>query len=449
VTAPRPATRALLVGVDVGTTLTKAGLIDAEGRELGVAAAPTAWTKTPTGAEADAIALADAAIDAVRRLLATAPEGDIIGVGVTSMAETVILLDQEGEPVVPAVAWHDTRAAGQMAALNAELGAERVGRTTGLGTWQIPSVPVLRWFTDNRPETARATTALSVAEWVVHRLGGHAAAEASLASRTGALDIAARRWWSEALEWAGVATTLFPEVRPAGASWGRVTSHDPALVRIHGARLTVAGHDHACASVGVGILGPAQVMDSCGTAEAVIRPVPVTATRDLGVGLPDGISTGWHVLPDSYLLLGGRLLGLDLMRVLERLGATTRHGQTTLDAGALAGGSIDTASAAWLTACTGHVDEAARLLRSVERIGGPVEEVRLSGGWARNPVLRHLKAEAFPHPVYPDVEEAGIRGAALFAGQAGGLYRSPAEFPAPPLTGDQVAGERPTPSSLV
>jgi sugar (pentulose or hexulose) kinase len=289
------------------------------------------------------------------------------------------------------------------------------------------------------PVTDRAVTALSVGEWIVRSLGGDLHTEASLAARTGALEVGTRRWWTDGLAWAGVPGTLFPDVRQAGASWGQVRTADPGLTRIRGAELTVAGHDHACASVGVGILGAGQVMDSCGTAEAVVRPVTVTPDRDFGAGVADGITTGWHVLPDHYLLVGGRILGLDLMRVLDRLGATSRHGHTTLDASVLAGEPADPA-AAWLATCRRHVDEATALLRSLEQMGGPIDEVRISGGWSRNPVLQRLKAEAFPRPLYPAVEEAGIRGAALFAGQAAGLFATTAEFPLPAVSEGQAGG---------
>jgi sugar (pentulose or hexulose) kinase len=379
-------------------------------------------------------------VSAVRQLLAAAPEGDIVGIGVTSMAETLILLDGHGTAVAPSVAWHDTRAADQMAALNDQFGAAVVSRITGLGTWQVPSLPVLRWLRDHVPATSRAVTALSVGEWIVRSLGGDLAAEASLAARTGALEVATRQWWADGLAWAGVPATLFPDVRQAGASWGQVRTADPSLARIQGAELTVAGHDHACASVGVGILGAGQVMDSCGTAEAIVRPVRVTPDRDFGAGVADRITTGWHVLPDHYLVLGGRILGLDLMQVLDRLGATNRHGHTTLDAAVLAGDSADPAAATWLATCRRHVEDATTLLRNLERMGGPIDGVRLSGGWSRNPVLRQLKAAAFPRPSYPAVEEAGIRGAALFAGQAAGVFAATDEFPAPAASGDRAAG---------
>ena len=59
-----------------------------------------------------------------------------------------------------------------------------------------------------RPATARGVRRLSVAEWVV--AGGDEASDVSLASRTGWLDLTARGWWTEALDWSGASEGLFP-----------------------------------------------------------------------------------------------------------------------------------------------------------------------------------------------------------------------------------------------
>jgi sugar (pentulose or hexulose) kinase len=436
------AARSLLVGVDVGTTRIKAGVVGLDGRELGHASVATRWQRLPTGGEARPQDFLQSVRQALSQMLATAPAGEIVGVGITSMAETAVLLDAGGQAIGPAVAWFDGRAADDFARMAADLSPGEIGRRTGLVDSPIPTITTLRWLMRNYPGLRQAATVLAVAEWIAYGLGGSVAAEASLASRTGALSIASRDWWADVVRWAGVTSTAFPALRSAGASWGRVSRAGDGLERLAGATLTVAGHDHLVASVGSGVTHGHQVTDSCGTAEAMIRPLPAGAAPDPSAGIPDGISTGWHVLPGHYCLLAGLRLGIDLTPLLERLGASTAHGRTALDEPALAllGGSAaarDAAPAArdWLAALRASVDQAARALRQLEFLGGAVAEVRVSGGWAANPVLRALKAGAFPHPVYPDVAEAGIRGAALLAGLAAGVYPSAGAFPLPDLAG--------------
>ncbi len=405
--------RRLLAGLDVGTTRTKAGLVDETGQELTRAAVPTPWRRTPAGVETDPEALAAAARSALVTALESAPAGEVLALGVTSIAETAVLLEAKGEVACPSVAWHDWRAAADLELMRKELGREVVGRTTGLGGEQVPTIATLRWLRANVAGARRAVHSLSVAEWVVHALGGELAAESSLASRTGAFAVSRCTWWAEALEWAGIPTGMFPPVRAAGEPFGRAPALGAGLERLSGAVLTVAGHDHPCAAVGTGTLREDQVLDSCGTAEAIVRAVAATPSHDPAAGHPDGVDTGRHVIPGCYALLGGHPLGLVL--------APARREPGSAAAGA---------------AAVAAVEEARRLLAGVTRLGGHVAEIRVTGGWSRDPLLRSLRSAAFPATVYPVVVEAGVRGAALLGGLAAGLWASVHELPVPPIEED-------------
>jgi sugar (pentulose or hexulose) kinase len=99
----------LLVGLDVGTTAVKAAAFDTDLRELAHGRAPTPWRAVPTGAELDPDDLLDAAAAAAREAVAAAGAGQVVGLGVAGMAETGVLIDERGRPVVPSIAWHDTR----------------------------------------------------------------------------------------------------------------------------------------------------------------------------------------------------------------------------------------------------------------------------------------------------------------------------------------------------
>ena len=430
----------LLVGVDVGTTRVKAGLIGLDGRELAHAAVPTVWQRRPTGAEARPVDFVRAVNDVLCALLAPAPVGEILGVGVTSMAETAVLVDAGGRALGPAVAWYDRRADADVVDMAAQLAREEIDHRTGLGIGPTPTVAMLRWLMRAHPEARGAVNVLSVAEWVVHGLGGAIAAEPSLASRTGALNINERQWWTDVIEWAGLPGLLFPPLRPGGTSWDRVRGAGPGLERIDGAVLTVAGHDHLAAAVGSGVTSASQVMDSCGTAEALVRAIPANAARDPAQGLPGGIATGWHVLPDHFCLLSGLPLGIELTPLLDRLDASHKGGRVSLDDAALAAlekrradATTPAAAREWLAALEATLARASASLRALQDLGGPIAEVRISGGWAANPVLRRLKLAAFPNTVHPRVSEAGARGAALLAGKAAGAFGSVDAFP-PPAT---------------
>ncbi len=441
----------LLLGIDVGTSACKAAVVDAEGRERAHGQAATPWREVETGAEIDPHALLEAAIAAARDALANAPEGRVRAVGVGGMAETGVLLDERGEPMAPAIAWHDWRGGPEAEALAADLGAERFGRTTGLFVSQLCSAPKLRWMTDRRPELRGARRWLNVGEWVVRGLGGAEVSELSLASRTGLLDLAGQAPFAEAIAWAGLREDVLPPFVLAGTPAGVVGD---ALPEAKGAVLTVAGHDHLVAGVGVGVVAPGDVLDSCGTAEALVRVVAPPLDGDAIARAVEGsISVGWHVAPDRHAVLSGLWTGLNLRRILEELGAGDA-GRAELDAGALATAPADVPALeldlrsldrpalglpedepperVWAGALQAAAAEAVSLLDHVDALAGPRRRVVVTGGWARDEAFLAAKAR-FGDLETPAVVEAVARGAALLGGIAAGLYESADELPPVPV----------------
>ena len=263
----------------------------------------------------------------------TGQPGRIVGVGVASMAESGVLLDADGDPVAPVIAWHDTRDRAETDDLRAELGGEFSVRT-GLPLRQQWSLTKHRWQLDHDEAAARAVRRLGVAEWIVHALGGDPVSEQSLASRTGWLDLSRRDWWDEALAWSGATRSLLPELVACGEPVG--TAHDrwdvPGLA---GATLTVAGHDHQAAAIGADAARLHAELDSCGTAEAFVRTVPPgLPASDIRALTDAGITVGWHALPEHWCLLGATRGGLVLQRMLALLGRG-RAELPALDAAAL------------------------------------------------------------------------------------------------------------------
>lgn len=450
-------TDAVLVGIDVGTSATKAVALDVDGAERAWGSAPTPWSVAPTGAEARAESLLDAALSAVHDTLSRV-NGAVLGVGVTSMAETGVLLDGDGRPLTPAVAWNDRRAAEDGDAMADDLGAENVARRTGLTAGRKLTAAIYRWLARNEPAVKTGRRWLSLAEWVVHALGGDAVAEASLASRTGWLDLDHRDWWSDAVAWSGIDQRALPAVRTAGSPMG-VVSADGG--RLAGAVLTVAGHDHQAAAVGAGATRLGDVLDSCGTAEAFVRgvpaPVDAPARQRLVAG---GLSVGWHVLSDRMAVLAGFRSGDRLQRLLDALGCEDRTelerrarrappppaplSLEALDALVTAPThdlmerarqrhGTDTPVQLWHAACGGVARHGAEVLRRLEELTGPRRRLLVVGGWAQEGCFAAAKEALLGPFLRPDVSQAGARGAALLAGVAAEVLPGAVSPPAPPM----------------
>ena len=91
---------ALLVGLDVGTTSAKAVVFTDQGEVVGEGRARTPWITTSFGVELAAEELLNAAIEALSSAVDAAPgTTNVTAVGITSMGESGVLVDQKGFPL--------------------------------------------------------------------------------------------------------------------------------------------------------------------------------------------------------------------------------------------------------------------------------------------------------------------------------------------------------------
>lgn len=96
------------IGVDVGTSVTKAALFDDDGRMTAQRSAPTVQQRPEAGRyEHDPARIVDAVLD----LLSDLPTDEVNLVAVTGQGDGLWLLDQAGAPIRPALSWMDNRGA--------------------------------------------------------------------------------------------------------------------------------------------------------------------------------------------------------------------------------------------------------------------------------------------------------------------------------------------------
>lgn len=441
----------LLVGLDVGTTSSKAVVVDLDGQELSHGRAPTPWTSTADGTETDAGSLLDSARTAIADALSGAPPGEVLGLGVASMAESGVLLDRDGRALGPVIAWHDPRDAREVADAAAALGADEYARRTGLPLRSQWSLTKHRWLLAHDPGVASAARRLNVAEWIIRSLGGDEASEQSLAARTGWLDITSGAWWPAAVEWSGIQPSILPPLVTAGTALGQVPA-SVGIPALTGATLTLAGHDHQAAAIGAGATGPGDELDSCGTAEALVRTVPAALDAPSILRLTRaGITVGPHALPGHWCLLGGTQGGLIMQRILAMLGVD-RRSLAALDTAAM--GAAPTAAPevtlndaglvdvrgigdqvrpgdVWRAALFGVTAQARKVHDEMTAVVGGHGKLVVTGGWAGSAALLAVKHQFLGPLSRPVVDEAGARGAALLAGVAAGAYPDAAHLPAP------------------
>ena len=436
--------REAVVGIDLGTTVTKALVRTVTGEQLALVTARTPWTTTPDGGtEISAEAFVDLTIELLcsgyARAAADAPLR-ISAVAVAGLAESGVLLDGACEPRTPVIAWYDRRGTQQIDSVslrNNGFGLE-FARRTGLPLDCQASVAKVLWFVDDGLELTPAHRWLSVPEYIVFRLGGELVHEPSLASRTGLLDQATGAPWADGAVELGLPPTLLPVRQPYGQSAGTLR-HVAVPNGLPGAALLVGGHDHPVATIGVGATGADELLNSSGTSDVVVRSRPGVVTdeqRERLVGR--GISVGMHVLPDTSAVIGGVRGGLLLRRVLALLGVTTAEQRDALDQAALAVSDLpagldvsgagptgddvvlrlrDDADPAtvWAAATRYTARETRVLLDLIESIVGPHARAVASGGWTRMASVRTAKSAVIDHLTFSELPEPVVAGAALLA----------------------------------
>lgn len=426
------------VGLDVGTTSSKAVVYDASGRTLAQGRHPTRWDVTPDGVAIDPQVLADEAEAALAAALdGVAEDVHIAAVGITSMGETGVLVDRHGDPVTHAIAWHDSRDADEVDRLEHDLGADRFSSTTGKpvrGQWSLTKH---RWLLDHDPSAAGAVRRFNVAEWVARRLGADEACDRTLASRTGWFDPFAGTWWPDALGWSGASAGLMPPLVQSGEPIGVVA--DSAHPQLRGAVITLAGHDHQAAALGAGAGGVGDELDSSGTAEALVRTIPPTLSRAQLLDLArHGVTTDESIQRGLWSLLGGTEGGLAMQRALSLLGVAP-GGLAALDELALAasrdgvrvggvgGAALELAVAdgvgpghVWRAVVETATAQAVALHRAMSDIVGPHRNLVAVGGWCHSAMVLAAKRAGFGDLTVAPVAEAGALGAATLAARAAG-----------------------------
>ena len=389
----------------------------------------------PTGAEIAPEGFVECALAAARAALAEVDDAHVVGLGVSGMAETGVLLGRDGEPVVPSIAWHDSRGEDEARRIDAEIPGFR-GHHRAVGAARCARWRSTAGCATTCPRAQRGTRWLSVGEWVVHRLGGEQGAELSLASRTGWLDLHSRGWWDATVEWSGAPAGLLPEPAFAGTPLGRAGDLLPAA---RGAVLAVGGHDHLSAAVGAGAVGEGDVLDSWGTAEALVRSVAPLDRERVQQAVDDDIMVGWHAVPERQNLLGAMRSGAALGRVLALLGVGP-EGRDALERAALEVepegieliglndyrvglvniGADPSPAVVWRAALESAGKAARDLLDKMARVAGPHTRLVMAGGWSEGVAARAIKEAHIGPFERSQAVFMGARGAALTAGRAAG-----------------------------
>jgi sugar (pentulose or hexulose) kinase len=447
----------LLLGIDIGTTNSKAGLFDTSGRQIAVASRPTRSYQSAKGNHYyDPEEMWETIASAIREVTAQADGRKVAAIGIASMAESGLLVDrQSGKPRSTFMPWFDTCSTPQAERISRESDSFERFTASGLHNSFKLGLAKLLWLKENEPEAFNGSVWLSASGYIAYRLCGTMAFDYSLAARTYAFRVDRKAWDAEWLQHFGLDVSIFPEPLPSGTVLGMVSEDTAASLGLSSdSAVSIAGHDHVAASLSVGSIVPGVVYDSMGTAETLVGTLE---EKPLGrEEFAAGLSFGCHVAKDRYFWMGGNAasggsvewlrgqLGEEpisyelLLSLLADckpgptgilyfpylsgssapmpepkargafIGLTKSHGRGELIKAVLEG--------------TGYQLEWIR--ESAQQITGrSIERLLVVGGGTRNPHWLQVKADITGCTLdIPPISEATLLGAALAAGVGSGVY---------------------------
>jgi len=296
--------QSLFLGIDVSTTATKALLINEQGGVVAVATSPhTLQTPQPLWSEQDPHEWWDAALASVRSVLEKAGGSAerVAGVGLTGQMHGLVLLDEAGEVLRPAILWNDQRTQSQCDEIHQRVGKEKFIQITGNVALTGFTAPKILWVKENEPDVyAKARHVLLPKDYVRYKLTGEYAMDKADGAGTVLFDLKSRAWSSEVLEILGIDPSLMPPTFEGPEFTGRITPQAASAIGLKaGTPVVAGGGDQSAQAVGVGAVTPGVVALTVGTSGVVFATTPSALIE------PEGrLHAFCHAVPGRWHFMG-------------------------------------------------------------------------------------------------------------------------------------------------
>ena len=259
----------IIIGIDVGTTGTKALAVDDTGKILGYGYCEYSLETPRDGwVIQNAEDWWKASVCAVREALSSVQDkNSVAAIGLSTQGATMLAADENGNPLSHAITWMDTRADKETAELIEKFGEELIYRKSGWNPAPTLDASKIMWIRKNNPDLFKsASYFISTLEFMNIKLTGRNIIDPSNAAIRQIMDIQVGEWDSEILDFLGIDESRLPEIMPSGEFIGMLTqkaSDDlglPQNIKVYN-----GAHDQYCSAIGSGTLNPGEILIATGT----------------------------------------------------------------------------------------------------------------------------------------------------------------------------------------
>lgn len=458
-----------IAGLDIGTTGCKCTVFDENGIELGKSYQEYPVKRRVGGHEIDIASLLEGVLTVIKEMASAYP--DIAGIGVTSFGETFVCVDEEGNPLAPAMLYTDPRGSKECNWLVDKLGEKHIAEITGVTAHEMYGLPKILWVKNNKPEIYNATKhILQMEDFIVFTLTGNAIIDYSLATRSMAFDINKLDWSDEILAVAGIDKSLFSKPVPTGTDAGEILPTMAEKTGLQkGTRIIAISQDQVAAAVGAGAFDGNIGVDGAGTVQC-LTPI-YDELPNIEKMMPGKYVVVPYVVPGKYVTYafsytGGALIqwctdnvakkekelakaeGISINAYLEKQYAESRAADgldpdgpsgmlmlphfagaatpymDTGSKGVMVGMTTATTPADIYRACMeGVCYEMYLNYENVLKAGARPTKLHATGGGAKSQVWMQMKADMLGIPIVAlKTVDAGTVGSAMLTGVALGIF---------------------------
>lgn len=451
-----------LLGLDVGTTTTKAVLFDLTGVELARAASAPYQKQIPRlgWVEQDPEEVWQGVLTAVRDIMAQVRNKVMVrAISMAAQSGSLLPANANGEPIYPIITWMDGRSENLVRQWRDEGVPALVKTISGWSLYPGLCLPTIAWLRQNDPQTfAAARHYFSVNDFIAFRLTGQYASNPSNGGGMQLVKINTGQWSDSLCALAGITPDQLSPIQPSGAIIGEIMPDVLDAVGLStGAIFVNGGHDQGCAALGLGVNAPGKLLLACGTAWVItgvmdspeMTSVPSTldwnlhpmdgrwtisqSLGGLGASLEWWVNQAWRGIDgeisrkEMYASLDAELVGTGPDGRLFFLPLTGGHDDpATTRTGGFTGLQLRHTRADMARAV---LESAAFELRwaleSIQQAGLPVERLWMTGGAAQSPHWPSVLANVTGVPIsLPQYDNWPALGSAVLAGVGIGAFES-------------------------
>ena len=291
------------LGLDIGTSSTKAILIDKQGDiKANVTASYDFETPKPLWAETNPEHWWTATQKCIKKILSTGIKSEEIkGIGLTGQMHGLVVLNKDAEVIRPCIMWNDQRSQEECDYIYDTIGKEKYIKLSGNQILTGFTLPKILWLKNNEPENyTQIKQILLPKDYIRFKLSGTYQTDVSDASGMGILDVKNRKWSQEILDKLDISESILPSLHESiemSSSLSKKAAQTLGL--IEGTPITAGAGDQAAQAVGCGITSEGIISATFGTSGVVFAHAKNYAALEDG-----SLHAFCSAVPGEYHLMG-------------------------------------------------------------------------------------------------------------------------------------------------